>query len=105
MIILKILHADEWAAFDAAGETRGAPIDLEDGFIHFSTPDQVVETATRHFSDAGDLWLVAVEADTLGGALKWEVSRGGAKFPHLYDVLRLDQVLWAKPWSAKHGAP
>jgi uncharacterized protein (DUF952 family) len=96
MLIYKIFRRAEWNAFRAAGETRGAPVDLADGFIHFSTAAQVAETAAKHFATESDLVLVAVQAEALGGALKWEPSRGGALFPHLYRVLRLEDVLWDK---------
>ncbi len=84
MLIYKIFRRAEWNAFRDAGETAGAPIDLADGFIHFSTATQVVETAAKHFAEVSDLVLVAVEADALAADLKWEPSRGGALFPHLY---------------------
>ena len=103
MLIYKIFRADEWAAFEAAGTTRGAPIDLSDGYIHFSTAEQAAETAAKHFAGAEGLFLLALEADTLGDALKWEVSRGGAEFPHLYREMKLDEVLWAKPLPLKDG--
>lgn len=96
MLIYKIFRRPEWDAFRAAGETAGAPVDLADGFIHFSTGAQVTETAAKHFATESDLVLVAVEADTLGPALKWEPSRGGALFPHLYRPLRLSEVAWDK---------
>lgn len=96
MLIYKIFRRPEWDAFRAAGETAGAPVDLADGFIHFSTAAQVAETAARHFADQSDLVLVAFNADALGAALKWEPSRGGALFPHLYRRLRLDEVVWDK---------
>lgn len=96
MLILKIFRRPEWDAFRAAGQTAGAPVDLSDGFIHFSTPAQVAETAARHFAQESDLVLVAVDPDRLGEALKWEPSRGGQLFPHLYRVLRLDEVVWDK---------
>lgn len=96
MLILKIFRRPEWDAFRAAGETAGAPIDLTDGFIHFSTPAQVAETAARHFAQESDLVLVAVDPDRLGAALRWEPSRGGQLFPHLYRSLRLDEVVWDK---------
>ncbi len=108
MLIYKILHASEWAAFQTAGETLGAPIDLKDGYIHFSTADQAPETAAKHFADETGLVLLAVEARPLGDALKWEVSRGGALFPHLYAPLRLDQVAWCRPLpllEARHLFP
>ncbi len=96
MLIYKIFRRPEWDAFRAAGQTLGAPIDLADGFIHFSTGSQVMETAARHFADVSDLVLVAFEAEAMGDALKWEVSRGGALFPHLFRALMLDEVVWDK---------
>ena len=76
---------------------RRADRPAADGYIHFSTGEQVAETAARHFAGAADLVLVAVAAAALGPALKWEPSRGGALFPHLYGALPLDAVLWVKP--------
>ena len=96
MLILKIFRRPEWDAFRAAGRTLGAPIDLADGYIHFSTPAQVAETAAKWFAQDSDLVLVAFDADALGPALKWEPSRGGQLFPHLYRALRLDEVIWDK---------
>lgn len=96
MLIFKIFRRPEWDAFRAAGETAGAPVDLTDGFIHFSTSVQLAETAARHFASESDLVLVAFDADRLGPALKWEASRGGALFPHLYRALKLHEVVWDK---------
>ena len=96
MRIYKIFRDAEWRAFEAAGETAGAPIDLTDGYIHFSTAAQVAETAAKHFAGEDGLWLLALEAETLGEALRWEPSRGGQLFPHLYRALRRDDVLWAR---------
>ncbi|WP_149140949.1 DUF952 domain-containing protein [Gemmobacter caeruleus] len=96
MLIYKILRRPEWDAFRAAGQTRGAPVDLADGFIHFSTAAQVAETAAKWFADQSDLVLVAVRSGALGADLKWEPSRGGALFPHLYRPLRLEDVVWDK---------
>jgi len=96
MLIFKILRRPEWDEFRAAGRTAGAPVDLADGYIHFSTAAQVAETAARHFAEESDLVLLAVEADILGEALKWEPSRGGALFPHLYRELRMEDVVWDK---------
>ena len=96
MLVLKILRRAEWDAFRAAGRTAGAPVDLADGFIHLSTPEQVAETAARHFATESDLVLVAVDADRLGADLRWEPSRGGALFPHLYRDLTLADVVWDK---------
>jgi uncharacterized protein (DUF952 family) len=96
MLIYKIFRRPEWDAFRTAGQTRGAPVDLADGFIHFSTAAQVAETAARHFAAESDLVLVALDADRLGPALRWEPSRGGALFPHLYRCLTLQDVVWDK---------
>ena len=96
MLIYKIFRRPEWDAFRSAGETTGAPIDIADGFIHFSTAAQVAETAAKHFATESDLVLVALNAETLGPALKWEASRGGALFPHLYRPLTLAEVVWDK---------
>lgn len=96
MLIYKILRRPEWDAFRAAGQTAGAPVDLADGFIHFSAAPQLAETAAKWFANESDLVLVAFEADALGDALKWEPSRGGALFPHLYRKLNLSEVLWDK---------
>jgi uncharacterized protein (DUF952 family) len=97
MLIYKIFRAVEWAELDRAGDTAGAPIDVADGFIHFSTASQTAETAVKHFAGADDLVLAACDADTLGPALMWEPSRGGALFPHLYRRLRRDEVAWTTP--------
>ncbi|WP_230374135.1 DUF952 domain-containing protein [Pontivivens ytuae] len=93
MLIYKIFRADEWALLDRDGDTAGAPIDLTDGYIHFSTAETVRETAAKHFAGEQGLVLAAVEADSLD-ALKWESSRGGVNFPHLYRRLRRDEVAW-----------
>lgn len=96
MLIYKIFRAAEWQALQKNGATRGAPVDLADGFVHFSTAEQVRETAAKHFAGEDDLFLLAIDADALGEALKWEPSRGGQLFPHLYRSLRLDDVTWTK---------
>lgn len=97
MMIYKILRTPEWAALRADGQSAGAPVDLADGFIHFSTIGQASETAAKHFAGEDGLMLLAVEADRLGDALRWEPSRGGALFPHLYRELRMSDVAWAQP--------
>ncbi|KFE36682.1 DUF952 domain-containing protein [Thioclava atlantica] len=94
MLIYKIFRRPEWDAFREAGHTLGAPIDLQDGYIHFSTAEQVVETAAKHFDGQSDLVLVAFEAERMGTELKWEPSRGGALFPHLYRPLQMSEVIW-----------
>ncbi|MFV0512622.1 MAG: DUF952 domain-containing protein [Jhaorihella sp.] len=104
MLIYKIFRPDEWAAFQADGQTLGAPVDLADGFVHFSTGEQVGETAAKHFAGARALVLLALESGAMGEALKWEPSRNGALFPHLYRALRLDEVIWAKPLPLVDGA-
>ncbi len=96
-MIYKIFRQTEWDAFRAAGQTRGAPIDIADGFIHFSTATQLRGTLDKHFAGVAELWLAALAAESLGDALKWEVSRGGALFPHLYRPLALDEIRWCRP--------
>jgi uncharacterized protein (DUF952 family) len=95
--IYKICDAAPWRDAEAAGAFRGAGIDIRDGYIHFSTAGQVKETAARHFAGVADLLLVAVDANSLGAALRWEPARDGALFPHLYGELPLAGVLWVKP--------
>jgi len=95
--IYKITPQALWREAEANGRFTGAPIDLTDGFIHFSTVAQVRETAAKHFSGQTDLLLVAIDGASLGPALKYEVSRGGALFPHLYGVLELKAVKWVRP--------
>lgn len=95
--IYKITPEALWREAEAQGAFVGAPIDLADGFIHFSTAAQVRETAAKHFSGQTDLLLVAVDAGRLGDALVYEVSRGGALFPHLYAALPLSAVTWVRP--------
>jgi uncharacterized protein (DUF952 family) len=95
--IYKICESALWREAERSGSFAGAAVDLRDGFIHFSTAVQAEETAAKHFAGAPDLVLVAVDAARLGPALKWEVSRGGALFPHLYGPLPLHAVRWTKP--------
>jgi uncharacterized protein (DUF952 family) len=94
--IYKIVPRELWQEARSAGVFRGAPIDLKDGYIHFSTGAQAVETARLHFAGQTDLLLVAVDATVFGDALKWEASRGGDLFPHLFADLPLDAVRWEK---------
>lgn len=96
-VIFKICPAVLWQKAEAAGRFEGATIDLEDGFIHFSSASQVRETAALHFAGQDDLMLIAAKALALGDALTWEASRNGDLFPHLYGSLNLAAVLWAKP--------
>lgn len=102
--IYKICEAAQWAQAERDGEFRGSAVDFADGYIHFSNAAQVAETAAKHFAGMSNLVLVAVEAEELGGAVKWEISRGGALFPHLYGALPLAAVRWVKPlWLDDDG--
>ena len=103
MLIYKILRAPEWEAFTAAGSTRGAPVDLADGYIHFSTAAQAPETAAKYFAGVDGLILVAVEVAGLGTDLRWEPARGGALFPHLYRELDATDVAWSQPLPLEPG--
>ncbi len=87
MTVYKIMTREDWQAALAAGVYTGSADDRRDGFIHFSAADQVAGTAAKYFANMPDLVLIAFDADALGGALKWEPSRGGALFPHLYGPL------------------
>jgi uncharacterized protein (DUF952 family) len=95
--IYKICPEPLWRAAETAGVFEGAPIDNIDGYLHFSTAQQVKETAARHFTGRDDLLLIAIDADRLGEDLRYEASRGGDLFPHLYAPLALSAVLWVKP--------
>ncbi len=96
-IIYKIVSADLWQAAEKAGTFAGAGIDLTDGYIHFSTGAQAKRTAELYFHGQPNLLLVAVDGESLSEALKYEPSRGGDLFPHLYGTLPLTSVLWVKP--------
>src|SRR5271168_4429868 len=91
-IIYKICPASAWREAERQGVFRGSPVDVSDGFIHFSTASQVAETARKHFFGQTGLFLIAVDADTLGAALRWERSRNHELFPHLYGELDLGAV-------------
>ena len=95
--IFKIVASQDWSAAQADGLFIGAAVDRADGYIHFSTAEQAPETAALWFAGRDDLTLVAVDADALGSDLRWEASRGGALFPHLYAPLRLSAVVWSRP--------
>ena len=96
-IIYKIVPETLWREAEASGLFAGAPVDLADGYIHFSTAAQARETAAKHFAGQDGLLLAAVETEALGPALRWEVSRGGALFPHLYGPLALAYVRSVAP--------
>jgi uncharacterized protein (DUF952 family) len=95
--IYKLLDAATWNTALAAGAFTGSPVDLRDGFIHFSDAAQAQETARLHFRHARDLVLLSVDAGRLGEALRWEPSRGGALFPHLFADLPVEAVVEARP--------
>lgn len=103
-LIYKILPRSIWNDAQGTGVFKGVAIDLVDGYIHFSTSEQMRETAAKHFAGQGDLVLLAVDSQLLGPALKSEVSRGGDLFPHLYGELKTAHVAWVKPLPlGKHG--
>jgi uncharacterized protein (DUF952 family) len=106
--IFKILHRKEWEEAVENGVFRGSEVDLRDGYIHFSTASQTAETANRHFSGQDDLLIVAFDADLMGEKLRWEASRHGQLFPHLYATLDPSQALMVVdlPWEgAAHRFP
>jgi uncharacterized protein (DUF952 family) len=108
-IIYKICAAAEWREAERIGRYLGSAVDHRDGFIHFSTAAQVAETAARHFAGRDDLVLVSVHANALGDRLRWEPSRGGDLFPHLYGDLALSAVRAVVPLpldsSGRHVFP
>ncbi len=96
MLVYKIFRTAEFQAFQRQGRSAGAPVDLQDGYIHLSTAAQLPGTLARHFAGQDGLHLLALDAETLA-QLRWEPSRGGDLFPHLYADLPLSAVLWEKP--------
>lgn len=101
-MIYKLLRADERTSFQSTGVFTGSPVDLKDGFIHFSTAAQVRGTAQKHFAGAAGLVLAEVDPRKLGAALKWEPSRGGKLFPHLYSPMTLKAVV--RTWTLALGS-
>lgn len=91
--VYKILTRRAWEEAQAAGAYIGSPLDVKDGFIHLSTAAQAAETARLHFCGQADLIVVGFDADALGEGLRWETSRGGALFPHLYEALPVEAAL------------
>ena len=89
----KILTADQWAQFQTEGVFTGAPVDLADGYVHMSTAEQLDETLAKQFAGQTGLVIATIDLAQLGDALKWEVSRGGALFPHYYDALPIKAVV------------
>lgn len=106
MLIYKICRADEWADAVASGHYHGSAHDKRDGFIHFSTAAQAAETAAKHFKGLTDLVLIEIDAASLGEDLRWEPSRGGALFPHLYAPLPAAAAITVRPLAlAADGTP
>lgn len=101
----KIVTADQWDSWKTAGIFTGAPVDLADGFIHLSAADQVAETAAKHFAGQEGLILAEIDLATLGDAVKWEPSRGGALFPHVYAAIPLSAVRSAVPMNVGDYSP
>jgi uncharacterized protein (DUF952 family) len=97
MLIYKVFRTPEWAELERAGQTRGAPVDRADGYVHFSTAAQLSGTLAKHFAGEADLILLTIDSDALGADLRWEPAREGALFPHLYRPLRRDDVKAATP--------
>jgi uncharacterized protein (DUF952 family) len=93
IIAYKILTADQWAQFERDGVFHGAPVDLADGYIHLSTGDQLHGTLDKHFAGQTDLIVADVDLSSFGDTLKWEASRGGALFPHIYGPLPISAVV------------
>ena len=97
MLAYKIFTTEQFLTFLRDGTSQGAPVDLSDGYIHLSTAEQLPGTLEKHFAGQDDLQLLALETDALGDDLRWEPSRGGALFPHLYRQLVTRDVLWTRP--------
>jgi uncharacterized protein (DUF952 family) len=95
-LIFKIVGVEEWQAAQAIGVFAGSEVDRADGFIHFSSAAQAAGTAEKWFKGRTDLTLVAIDAGALGAGLKWEPSRGGELFPHLYEPLPMSAVVWSR---------
>jgi uncharacterized protein (DUF952 family) len=93
----KILTAAQWAQFQADGVFHGAPVDLADGYIHLSAADQLQGTLDKHFAGQDGLIIAEVDLAVLGDGIKWEVSRGGALFPHIYGALPMAAIIAATP--------
>ena len=102
-VIYKICTADEWTEAEHQGEFTGSAVDIADGFIHFSTASQAVETARRHFAGQTGLVLIAIDTGKLSAALKWEESRGGDLFPHLYATLPTSAATDVFPLPLENG--
>jgi uncharacterized protein (DUF952 family) len=95
----KVLTAEQMTALEHDGSFAGAPVDLADGYVHLSTAAQLDDTIDRHFAGQSDLWIAAVDLEAQDDPVKWEESRGGALFPHLYGPLLLETVIAYEPLS------
>jgi uncharacterized protein (DUF952 family) len=107
-VLYKIIDVAAWGRAEDEGVFKGAAIDLSDGYIHLSTGAQAKETARLHFAGVESLLLVAIDESVVANRLKWEASRGGQLFPHVYGVIDPAQILWARPlpWDgAAHVFP
>jgi uncharacterized protein (DUF952 family) len=96
-IIYKIATDEQWQEAEKEGSFTGSAVDIEDGYIHFSTKQTVIETARKHYKGQDDLWLIAISTKEMSDKLRFEPSRGGELFPHLYEPLDLSHVAWKKP--------
>lgn len=96
-LVYKIADKDVWDQAKRDGVFEGAAIDISDGFIHFSTAEQVASTAQKHFAGVKNLVLAAIDAKALVGQIVYEEARGGELFPHLYQPLPMDVIVWTKP--------
>lgn len=108
MQIFKVFRAPEWADLVENGSTPGSPADFADGFVHFSTAEQLPETIRRHFKGETGLILAAMLASRGGSWLRWEASRNGELFPHLYRDFEMEDVHWSRPLGddpATHDLP
>lgn len=101
MQIFKVVTAAQWREAEATGVFHGAPVDLRDGYIHFSTAEQLDETLAKHFAGQSDLLIITFDAESFGDAMKWEPSRGGQLFPHLYAPLPVSAALSVTPASER----
>ena len=101
-LVYKVVSHAQWAAARQAGVFTGADVDHRDGYIHLSNGAQLEKTVSLYFADRDDLVLVALEAERIGEALKWEPSRGGDLFPHLYATIPLERVTWTKSFSSRN---
>ncbi|RMD47479.1 MAG: DUF952 domain-containing protein [Alphaproteobacteria bacterium] len=104
-LVFKVLRAPEAAAFVAEGRFAGSADDLRDGFVHLSTREQLPGTLSRHFAGEDGLWLAALATAALGAPLRWEPSRGGALFPHLYRPIGREDLVWLAPIATGPDGP